>query len=183
MPAKNICGRLYRACGKSVGCRPSLDAHPKADSDDRLLWVRCGRNAAAELSLSAEAMCLKQLCRNRGLRLRRRQYVPGGERVHVVPPVCDPPVFDPDDRAEPIVVLSACGKNLTVDLVFDNDAVGGLVCNQLIGGAKRYVVNIAAKLGHQGGSPADNSRPAGEVVENLVDNIFGDDVKEVLAIN
>jgi len=118
-----------------------------------------------------------------GLRLRRRQYVPGGERVHVVPPVRDPPVFDLDDRAEPIVVLSACRKNLPVDLVFDNDAVAGLVCNQLIGGVKHYVVNIAAKLGHQGGSPADNSRPAGEVVEDLIDNIFGDDVEEVLPIN
>ena len=72
-----------------------------------------------------------------------------------------------------------------MDLVFedDNTAVVCLVSNQLIGGLKRDVVDIAPELGHQGGSPLNKARPTGEVVENLVNDVVGDDIEEVLAIN
>jgi len=72
-----------------------------------------------------------------------------------------------------------------MDLVFDDEttAVVCLVGNQLIGGLKRDVIDIAPELAHQGGSPLDDARPAGEVVENLVNDVVSDDVEEVLAIN
>jgi hypothetical protein len=44
-------------------------------------------------------------------------------------------------------------------------------------------VVAVAELGHQIGAPLDNAKPTGDVVENLVDDIVGDDVEEVLAIN
>jgi len=72
-----------------------------------------------------------------------------------------------------------------MDLVFDNPdtVVVCLVDNQLIGRLKRDVVDIAPERGHQVGPPLDDARPTGEVVEDLVDDVVGDDVKEVLAIN
>lgn len=70
-----------------------------------------------------------------------------------------------------------------MDLVFDDDetTVVRLVGNQRVGGLKCDVVNIAPELGHQVGPRPDNARPAGEVVADLVNDIVGDDVKEVLA--
>src|SRR6202043_1973169 len=56
-----------------------------------------------------------------------RQCIPGRERVHVVSPVRDPPVFDRDDRAEPIVVLHARREDCPTDLVF-NDEDMTVVC-------------------------------------------------------
>jgi hypothetical protein len=72
-----------------------------------------------------------------------------------------------------------------MDLVFDDDntAVVCLVGNQLIGGLKRDVIDIAPELAHQGGSPLDNARPTRKVVANLVNDVVSDDVEEVLAIN
>jgi len=72
-----------------------------------------------------------------------------------------------------------------MDLVFDDDhtAVVCLVGNQLIGGLKCDVIDIAPELAHQGGSPLDNARPTGEVIENLVNDVVGDNVEKVLAIN
>ena len=58
-----------------------------------------------------------------------------------------------------------------------------LVGNQLIGGLKRDVVDIAPELGRQVGPPPNEARPTGEVVEDLVNDVVGDDVEEVLAIN
>jgi len=57
--------------------------------------------------------------------------------------VRDLPVFNPDDRAEPIVVFSACREDLPVDFVFDDDetTVVGPVGNQSIGGLKRDAVD------------------------------------------
>lgn len=115
----------------------------------------------------------------------RRQGVPGCERIHVVPPMRDLPVFDPDDRAEPIVVLHAGREDRPMDLVFDDDdtAVIRLVGDQSIGGPERDVVDIAPERGHQVGPPLDDARPAGHVVEHLVDGLVGEGVKEVLAVD
>ena len=72
-----------------------------------------------------------------------------------------------------------------MDLVFEDDetTVVGLVGNQLIGGLNRDVVDIAAELGHQAGPALDNTRPTGEIVEDLVNDVDVDDVEEVLAID
>src|SRR5580704_13310233 len=72
-----------------------------------------------------------------------------------------------------------------MNLVFDHDntAVVCLVGNQLTGGLKRDIIDIAPELGHQGGSPLDNARPTGELVEDLENDVVGDNVEEVLAIN
>src|SRR6266481_6504626 len=96
------------------------------------------------------------------LHLLHRQCVPGGERVHVVSPVRDFPVFNPDDRAEPIVVFSARREDLSVDLVFDDGetTVVCLVDYQSISGLKRDVVDIAPELGDQVSAPLDHGRPA-----------------------
>ena len=72
-----------------------------------------------------------------------------------------------------------------MDLVFDDDdkTAVGLVGNQLICGLNRDVVDIAPELGHQAGPPPDNAGPAGEVVEDFVNDVVADDVEEVLAID
>jgi hypothetical protein len=72
-----------------------------------------------------------------------------------------------------------------MDFIFDDEdtAVVCLVGNQLIGRLKLDAVAIAPELGHQIGAPLDDARPAGKVVEDLVDDVVSDDVEEVLAIN
>lgn len=55
--------------------------------------------------------------------------------------------------------------------------------NQLIGRLKLNVVGIAPEPSHQISTPLDNAGPAGEVVEDLVDETVSDDVEEMLAIN
>src|SRR5579863_6278357 len=99
--------------------------------------------------------------------------------------MCDLPAFDFDDRTEPIVVFRAIGDDCPMDFVFDDDAAAviRLVQNQFVGGAKRDIVNIAPECSHQIGSPLYHARPAGDIVEDFVDDVVGDDVEEVLAIN
>jgi hypothetical protein len=72
-----------------------------------------------------------------------------------------------------------------MDLVFDDNNTAAIcrVGNQLIGGLKYDVIDIAPELAHQVGSPLDSARPTGEVIENLVNDVVGDNVEEVLAIN
>jgi hypothetical protein len=72
-----------------------------------------------------------------------------------------------------------------LDFIFDDDdtAIVCLVGDQLIGGLKLDILAVGPELGHQIGAPVDNARPTGDIVENLVDDIVGDDVEEVLAIN
>ena len=72
-----------------------------------------------------------------------------------------------------------------MDLVFDDDdmTVVCLMDNQVIGRLKRDVVDIALERGHQVGPPLNDARPAGNVVEDFVDDVVGDDVEEVHAID
>ena len=72
-----------------------------------------------------------------------------------------------------------------MDFIFDGDdtPVVCLVGDQLIGGLNLDVAAVAPELGYQIGAPLDNARPTGDVIENLVDDIVGDDIEEVLAIN
>ena len=72
-----------------------------------------------------------------------------------------------------------------MDLIFDDNdaAVVCFVDNQLIGGLKLDVVAIAPELDHQIGAPLDNARPTSDVVEDLVDDVVGDDVEKVLTID
>ena len=71
-----------------------------------------------------------------------------------------------------------------MDFIFDdNMAVVGCVGHQFIGRLKLDVIAIALKLGHQIDAPLDNTRPTGEVVENLVDDVVSDNVEEMLAID
>ena len=72
-----------------------------------------------------------------------------------------------------------------MDFVFDDQGTA-VVCpvgNQLVGRLKLDTVAIAPELGHQIGAPLDDARPTGEVVEDLVDDVVSDGVKEMLAIN
>jgi hypothetical protein len=95
------------------------------------------------------------------------------------------PIFHLDDGAKPIVVLNTSPKDGPVDFVFDDDgkAVVCLVGNQLIRRLKFDVVAIAPELSHEIRAPPDGLRPTGNVVENLVNDVVGDYVEEVLAIN
>jgi hypothetical protein len=115
----------------------------------------------------------------------RSQCVPGRERIHVISPVCDLSLFELDDRAKPIVVLHARREDLPMDLVFNDDdaAVARLVDDQLIGRLKRDAVDVAPERGHQVGPPLNDARPAGNVVEDFIDDVVEDDVEEVLAID
>jgi hypothetical protein len=72
-----------------------------------------------------------------------------------------------------------------MDFILDDDdtTVVRLLGNQLIGRLKLDVVAITPELNHQIGAPVDNARPTGNLVENLVDDVVGYDVEEVLAIN
>jgi hypothetical protein len=42
---------------------------------------------------------------------------------------------------------------------------------------------IAFELIHQLGASVDNARPAGDFVENLIDNVVGDDIEEVITVD
>src|ERR1700722_4042094 len=72
-----------------------------------------------------------------------------------------------------------------MDFVFDDQdtAAVRLVGNQLISRLKLDVVAIASELIHQIGASLDDAGPAGKVIEDLVNNVVSDGVKEVLAID
>ena len=72
-----------------------------------------------------------------------------------------------------------------MDFIFDDEdtTVDCLVGDQLIGGLKLDAVAIALELGHQIRPPPDNARPTGDVVKDLVEDVVGDNVEEMLAIN
>src|SRR5580693_5935319 len=72
-----------------------------------------------------------------------------------------------------------------MDLVFNDDDMTAvsLMDNQVVGRLKRDVVDIAPERGHQAGPPLNDARPAGDVVEDFVDDVVGDDVEEVHAID
>jgi hypothetical protein len=72
-----------------------------------------------------------------------------------------------------------------MDFIFDdqNTAVVRFVGNQFIRRLKLDVVAIAPELVHQIGASPDHTGPTGKVVEDLVNDIVSDDVKQVLAIN
>ena len=97
----------------------------------------------------------------------------------------DLPAFDFNDRTEAIFVFHASPDDYPMNLVFDDDdaAVVRLVQNQLVGGPKRNVINVAPECGHQIRPPLYHPRPAGDLVEDFVDDVVADDVEEVLAFN
>src|SRR5580698_8678753 len=72
-----------------------------------------------------------------------------------------------------------------MDFVFDDQdtAVVCLVGNQFIGRLKLDVVAIASELIHQIGASLDDAGPTGKVIEDLVNHVVSDGIKEVLAIN
>src|ERR1017187_3375068 len=72
-----------------------------------------------------------------------------------------------------------------MDFIFDDDdaTVIRIVNNQLVGRLKLDTFAIALELGHQIGPSLDNTRPTGELVENLVNHAVFDDVEEVLALD
>ena len=61
--------------------------------------------------------------------------------------------------------------------------LSNFVGNQFIGRLELDVVAITPELFHQIGASLDPAGPAGEIVENFVNNIVSDDVEEALAIN
>ena len=72
-----------------------------------------------------------------------------------------------------------------MDLVFDDydAAIIRLVQNQFVGGSKRDVINVAPECGHQISSPPYFAGPAGNVVQDFVDDVVGDHVEKVPAID
>jgi hypothetical protein len=71
-----------------------------------------------------------------------------------------------------------------VDLILDrNDiAVVRFVDDQLVCGPKPDAADISLELIHQVSASPDHTRPA-QLVPNLVDDIVGDDIEEVLAVD
>ena len=55
--------------------------------------------------------------------------------------------------------------------------------DQLVGGMERDVGDIALECGHQIGPPRNDTRPAGEIVEHFIDNVVGDNVEEMVAVD
>ena len=72
-----------------------------------------------------------------------------------------------------------------MDFIFDdeNETVVRLVGNQIVGGLKLNVVEIALELSHQVSPPLDSARPTRKLVEHLVDDVVRDDVEEMIALN
>jgi len=54
--------------------------------------------------------------------------------------------------------------------------------NQIICGLQTYDPDVTPERIHQVGSAPNHARPA-KIIEDLVDGVVGDDVKEVLAID
>jgi len=48
---------------------------------------------------------------------------------------------------------------------------------------KLDLLAIAFELIHQLGASFDNAGPAGDLVENLIDNVVGDDIEEVTTVD
>jgi hypothetical protein len=65
-----------------------------------------------------------------------------------------------------------------MDLVFNDDdmAIVCLIENQFIGGPTRNVAGVALERGRQIGPLLYDARPAGDVTENFVGDVVGDDV-------
>jgi hypothetical protein len=74
-----------------------------------------------------------------------------------------------------------------MNLVFDDHGACyraiGLVNDQLVGGLQRDVADIAFERGHQVAAPGDDTRPAGKIIEHFVDNVIGDDIEEMVAVD
>lgn len=117
---------------------------------------RCASNTLCRPAFQKPLNLSKPECSARG----RSQRIPGRERIHVVSPTRNLPVFDADDRAEPVVVLHARREDRSVDLVFNDDmTIVRLVGNQLIGGLKRNIPDIATERGHSAASRSRATRP------------------------
>jgi hypothetical protein len=71
-----------------------------------------------------------------------------------------------------------------MDLIFDDNDMTSVRCvdNQVICGVQLDDVDVTPERIHQIGSSPNDARPA-EIIENLVDGVLVDDVKEVLAID
>jgi len=72
-----------------------------------------------------------------------------------------------------------------MDLVFDDDntIIVRLVGNELVGGLNPDALAIASEQMHEIGASTGNTGPTGKVVQDLIDGVVSDEVKEVLAIN
>src|SRR5580704_1748588 len=111
--------------------------------------------------------------------------IPCRERVHVVPPVRDLALADVDDGAEAIVVGGAVRQDRAVDLVLDDDHAFAvcLVDDEMVGSVELDGLDVTAKLAHERGASAHDTRPSPEVVEDLVDGVLVHDVEEVLPVD
>jgi hypothetical protein len=70
-----------------------------------------------------------------------------------------------------------------MDLILHYDG-SAVVCHmdyQLVGGLKSDIVHVTPKLRHQFAAPSDYTGPTWNFIENLIDDIVGDDIEEMLA--
>jgi hypothetical protein len=96
----------------------------------------------------------------------------------------DLPVLEMDDGAEPVVVLRAGREDCSVDFVFDDNDMTCVCCvdNEVVRGLQVDDLNVTVERIHQSGLSPNHRRPT-EIVEDFVDGVGGDDVKEVFAVN
>ena len=94
-------------------------------------------------------------------------------------------LVDVDDGAEAVVVGGAVRQERAVDLVLDDNYALALclVDDEMVGGVELDGLDVTAKLAHEGGASAHDTRPSPEVVEDLVDGVLVHDVEEVLPID
>jgi hypothetical protein len=71
-----------------------------------------------------------------------------------------------------------------MDFIFDDNdaAVVRSVDDQLVGGQQLDAADISPELGHQIIASSDHARPT-QVVADLVRDVVGDDVEEVLTVD
>jgi hypothetical protein len=89
-----------------------------------------------------------------------------------------------NDGAKSVVVFRACREDSPMNLILNDDDMTSVRCmdNQIICGAQFDDVDVTPEPIHQVGSSPNDARPA-EIVENFVNRVVGDDVKEVFAID
>src|ERR1700758_1739431 len=89
------------------------------------------------------------------------------------------------DRNEPVVIGRAARKNSAVHFVLENHDATILraMHNKCISGVKLDRPAVSREASHQIGSSSNRQRPAGKVIAELEERVFGNRVEIVIAIN
>src|SRR5580658_3107786 len=97
----------------------------------------------------------------------------------------DLPVFNCDNRDEPVVIVRTARENLAMHFIFeDHDATfRGAMNDQCIARMKLDRLPVSRETGHQISSTSNRHRPTGEVIAGLEDCPLCESVEVMFGIN